>query len=107
MEEFGLGMDLNIFMNEIDINKNMKINFSEFMTAFYDFKKNVKKNELENFFKILDLNHDGRISKDELSEFFTLSEDDEILEEMMWIADKNKDGKISLDEFIAAIDATL
>lgn len=73
------------------MNNNGKINFSEFLTAFYDFKKSIRKHEIEKFFKILDINNDGRISKDELSEFFNLPEGDETLEEMIHIADKNKD----------------
>lgn len=99
-----IDIDLNLFMETVDLDKNNKINFSEFLTTFYDFEKNVKKTDLMNFFKLIDVDGSGFIEKDELKEFLSLQEHQKIFQEIYSIADQNQDGKISLEEFLLAID---
>lgn len=105
--EINLKMDLNAFLEEVDFDNNKKVNFSEFLTAFYDFKKNVKKKELRSFFNLIDTDKSGTINKKELSQFLSLSEEDDLLLELFKLADLNNDQTISFDEFVNAIDKNL
>jgi len=62
-----------------------------------------EKKELEETFGMFDLNHDGKISKDELSKVMKQlgrSTDDDSLKAMIRDADLNGNGVIELDEFI-------
>lgn len=104
LEKNNVDIDLSNFMKDIDYEENNKINFSEFLTAFYDFEKNIKKTELMKFFKTIDQNQSGFIEKAELLDFLSLQEHQQIFKEIFEIADQNQDGKISLDEFLRAID---
>ncbi|XP_059084241.1 neo-calmodulin-like [Tigriopus californicus] len=90
-------------MNEIDIDHNGKLDFSEFTMMMRDKLANEDMElEIKQAFRVFDRNGDGYISKIEFKhcmmhfgEQFT----DEEVEEMIAEADSNKDGKIDYTEF--------
>lgn len=97
-------IDVKKFLDGVDLNKNNKLNYSEFLTAFYSFEENVKKQEIQKIFHLIDADKSGYISKKELGQFFLMEEDEELLEEIFSIADKNKDNRISQEEFYRAVE---
>ena len=109
----GLGdnyeMDSDLF-DTIDINRDGKISFDEFMTAAIDKIKLLNDNNLKIAFNMLDKDNSKAIEKSEITSKFiacnlhtaTLMRDQgdymdwsEIMDEM----DKNNDGKIQYEEF--------
>merc|ERR1719461_2046319 len=87
-------------MNEIDKNKDGKIDFNE----FYDYMEDQSnpRHDLRQTFKLFDKDGDGYISKKELTDTLELlgkkmgkAQINAILQE----ADQDGDGKISFDEF--------
>ena len=61
--------------------------------------------ELRKAFDVMDANHDGFVTKDELKNLLKgLGEDvtDEVVDEMISIADANGDGKVEFEEFCNA-----
>ena len=61
--------------------------------------------ELRKAFDVMDENHDGQVTKEELKKLLQgLGEEvtDEIVDEMINIADENGDGKVNFDEFCKA-----
>jgi len=52
-----------------------------------------------NFFKAIDLNEDGKLTKEEVSEWFKKEQGRDMPDELMDKEDANSDGSISWDEF--------
>ncbi|XP_061172568.1 uncharacterized protein LOC133181934 isoform X2 [Saccostrea echinata] len=92
-------------ISEVDNDGNGTIEFEEFHTFI---KRSYKKpddikHDLKKAFRVLDINGDGFISKEELREVLTKMGEtltDQEVDEMMEKADKNKDGKIDYDEYV-------
>ncbi|XP_022332297.2 neo-calmodulin-like [Crassostrea virginica] len=92
-------------INEVDKNGNGTIEFDEFL-AFL--KRSYRKPDeikldLKKAFRILDINGDGFITREELQKVLTkmgetLTEKE--VDEMMEKADKNGDGKIDYEEYV-------
>lgn len=90
-------------MNEIDVDHNGKLDFSEFTIMMRDkLSGEDMEQEIKQAFRVFDRNGDGYISKSEFKhcmmhfgERFT----DEEVEEMISEADANNDGKIDYTEF--------
>lgn len=59
-------------------------------------------------FDVLDADHDGKISKDDLRVFYAgfsrNDDDDDVIGSMMSVADFNKDGFVEYDEFERVLD---
>lgn len=96
---------LNYILQYADMNKDNKIDFTEFALAMYKLIANESTNdeEIKACFQFFDLNHDGYISRKELEyvlkeKFHTDLTLDEI-KDMMQLADTNNDGYIDFDEF--------
>ncbi|CAH1454484.1 unnamed protein product [Lactuca virosa] len=53
---------------------------------------------LRSAFEVLDTDHDGKISREDLKTSYT-DADDEVISTMMTVADSNKDGYVEYDEF--------
>ncbi|CAK9138878.1 unnamed protein product [Ilex paraguariensis] len=69
----------------------------------------TKKSALRSAFEVLDVDHDGKISRDDLQTFYsgfsgTGESDEDILRSMMSLADSNKDGYVEYDEFLNVLD---
>jgi len=90
-------------MNEIDVDHNGKLDFSEFVIMMRDkLSGEDMEQEIRQAFRVFDRNGDGYISKQEFKhcmmhfgERFTNEE----VEEMIAEADSNNDGKIDYHEF--------
>jgi len=90
-------------MNEIDVDHNGKLDFSEFTIMMREkLQGEDMEEEIRQAFRVFDRNGDGFISKSEFKhcmmhfgEQFT----DEEVEEMIAEADSNNDGKIDYEEF--------
>lgn len=85
-------------LNEFDFNHSNSIDFSEFMTFYFHKKKKLLKKNLIKIFKMIDKDHSGDISKDELGLFFGINQDED-LKKIINEVDTDGDGKISLREF--------
>eukprot|EP00358_Blepharisma_japonicum_P004273 CAMPEP_0202954812 /NCGR_PEP_ID=MMETSP1395-20130829/51154_1 /ASSEMBLY_ACC=CAM_ASM_000871 /TAXON_ID=5961 /ORGANISM="Blepharisma japonicum, Strain Stock R1072" /LENGTH=102 /DNA_ID=CAMNT_0049670647 /DNA_START=1011 /DNA_END=1316 /DNA_ORIENTATION=- len=93
-------MDLHELMAKCDLDNNGYIEYTEFLTAAMDWRKNLNKEKLYGVFKIYDNDCNGKISLDDLKESLGGNERNhydfiKILKE----ADINGDGEIDFDEF--------
>ncbi|KAM3135846.1 hypothetical protein pb186bvf_012099 [Paramecium bursaria] len=90
---------INNIIDQIDINQSGKIDYTEFIMACLYHEKLITTDRIKQAFKILDLDGDQYISKEELQ---TVMEgvDDQIWMEFLDECDQDKDGKISEQEFI-------
>lgn len=88
-----------------------KVDYQEFIQAAVDHQALLNKKNLKAAFELLDENHDGRISVQELESVFgggqnaRFVESDQgraLLRDIMKEVDKNRDNFISVDEFNAA-----
>ncbi|KAL3505617.1 hypothetical protein ACH5RR_030999 [Cinchona calisaya] len=67
-----------------------------------------RKSNLQSAFDVLDVDHDGKISHDDLRAFYGgylggavagTSDDEDVIESMISVADANRDGFVEYDEF--------
>lgn len=91
-------------INEMDSNKNGKIEFQEFLEKMAERnERNDMSEDLRNAFRVFDANGDGRISVEELRHVMVNLGDpltDEEVDEMMREADKDNDGYVDYEEFV-------
>ena len=101
--------EINLLFEKVDVNKSGSIDFTEFLLASVDYKKDIHEKELRQIFNIIDKDKSGTLEKEEIAEFFNLNGPENALElqELMDEVDTNKDGKISLDEFFEMMNAFL
>ena len=108
-----LGMRLNNnevkdIIDQIDINENGKIEFSEFLSIMdHKMKRSAEEERVHKVFDRFDQSQKGFISNADVSAVMTdLGEKltNQEISEMMNEADINKDGKISYTEFVAMLE---
>ena len=58
-----VNIDIDRLMSEVDLNENKKVNFSEFLSAFYDCHTSFQTKELEKLFRLIDVDGDGEVTK--------------------------------------------
>ena len=95
-------VELEEIFSEIDSDNSGMIDYSEFLRAALNKTKLLSENNLHAAFKFFDLDGNGVITKDELSEVFTKGNanlNDKLCEAMIGEIDKNKDKSISFEEF--------
>ena len=95
--------DLYLIIESCDGDGNEHIDYSEFLTAAINWKKVLSKEKLESVFRTFDKDANGKISVDELKEFFGNagnSLDNQAWMEMIREADANGDGQIDMEELI-------
>ena len=84
--------------NDMDIDKNGLVNYTEFLSALMDYEKNIKKEHLLECFRKYDADNSGKI------DFKILRPQNEIeekeLKELYNRFDKDGDGEIDVGEFI-------
>ena len=96
--------ELQDMINEVDVDGNGTIEFSEFLAiAARKIKDSDMEEEIRKVFRILNKDDNGFISFDELRRVLTnlgekLSDEDVV--EMIEEADLDKDGRISYEEFM-------
>jgi calcium-dependent protein kinase len=88
--------------NEMDVDKNGLINFTEFISAMMDYEKYIKKEQLLECFKSYDADCSGKISFKEFCDMIKPQNERE--KKDLYILykkfDINNDGEIDLEEFI-------
>ena len=114
MEEIKKGIDLcnfgnklnpndiiNIF-NEMDVDKNGLINFTEFVSAMMDYDKFVKKEQLLECFRSYDTDGSGKISFEEFCDMIKPGNEQEKKDLFILYKkfDTNNDGEIDFEEFV-------
>ena len=114
MEEIRKGVENNKFkgkinaddvvnmFNEMDVDKNGLINYTEFVSALMDYEKAIKKEQLLECFKSYDTDGSGKISFDEFCDMIKPQNEEEKKElfELYKKFDDNGDGEIDFDEFV-------
>lgn len=90
-------------IDECDTNRDGVIDFQEFMTACIDRRVLENKKDLLVAFKILDANHDNKISIEDFDDLFNsyggAKMDNDLWQSLLAEADVNGDGVVSFNEF--------
>jgi calcium-dependent protein kinase len=93
--------EIESYFNEIDSDKNGKIDYTEFIAATLQKNIFLKKEKLFDAFCALDTDKNGKISKDELIKVLKLQpQHDKFVTELIKSVDKNGDGVIDYKEFV-------
>ena len=94
-------IEVDRIFETIDVNNSKAIDFTEFLLATVNHKKNVSQERMSTVFKMFDKDHSGTIDKNEIKEFFYMSgaENDEFVNNLIVEVDQNGDGEISYQEF--------
>ena len=88
--------------NEMDVDKNGLINYTEFVSALMDYEKCVKKEQLLECFKSYDTDRSGAISYEEFCDMIKPQneEDKQQIQNLLKKLDLNGDGEVDFDEFV-------
>ena len=94
------GENIAKLFEEMDVDKNGLINYTEFISALMDYNK-IKENQILECFNSYDADDSGKISFKEFCEMIKPLNDDEKkdLKELYSKFDTDGDGEISLKEF--------
>ena len=101
-EHFGKHLDedeLDNLFSSVDIDGSGFIDYSEFIMATMNEKKNVSEEKLKASFKTFDRDGNGTISPDEIKAVLGGSLGDDTVSDIINQVDDNKDGEIQFDEF--------
>jgi len=89
----------NLFRS-VDIDGSGFIDYSEFIMATMNQKKNISEEKLQAAFKTFDKDGNGTISANEIREVLGIQNlDDDTVNSIISQADENQDGEIQFDEF--------
>ena len=100
---FAINEDIIIkLFNDMDIDKNGLINYTEFVSALMDYEKNIKLEHLKECFQNYDEDQSGKICFKEFCNILRPQNEEEKkeLKKLYDIFDDNGDGEIDIDEFI-------
>jgi len=88
--------------NDMDIDKNGLVNYTEFVSALMDYEKNIKKEHLIECFRNYDADNSGKIDFGEFCRILRPQNENEEkeLKELYNNFDIDGDGEIDIDEFI-------
>ena len=93
--------DIDNLFKSIDVDKNFRIDYTEFLAATISEKTYLRKERLFEAFCMLDKDNNGKISKEELMEVLKLKKEYvKEIEKYIKAADKNGDGNIDYTEFL-------
>ena len=100
--------EVNDFMHQYDKDNNSVLTLEEFAELYIKIKEESKttQEEIEEQFKKLDVNGDGKIDAEELKKVLMHGDEkltDEEIQEIIAEFDTNGDGKISLQEFVNGV----
>lgn len=86
---------------DVDTDRSGFIDYSEFIVATMNHKKNMSEEKLTAAFKLFDTDGNGTISPSELKSVLSASGQvsDDMIENILKQADENNDGEIEFDEF--------
>ena len=95
--------DLNIenIFKSIDLEKNGKINYTEFIAALIDKNIYLKDEKLNEAFDSIDIESNGKIYVKDIKQFLNIQDNnyDNIIEEWIKENDYNEDGNIDFNDF--------
>lgn len=99
--------NIEFVFNEMDLDKNGLINYSEFIAATMDHKKLLLKDNIYEAFRMFDSTQSGKFNLKNLTDIIrpTTQDDLNYLKKMFDSFDLDKDGFISYDEFMKALDS--
>lgn len=84
------------FYKKIDIDGDGQVTFEEFVTAAVDSRTLMITDNIKHVFNIIDQNHDGFLSREELEESFSFGNADKqsqkMLDQLLKDLDKDNDG---------------
>jgi calcium-dependent protein kinase len=88
--------------NDMDIDKNGLVNYTEFLSALMDYEKNIKKEHLIECFRKYDADDSGKIDFNEFCKILRPQNEieEKELKELYNRFDKDGDGEIDVGEFI-------
>ena len=88
--------------NDMDIDKNGLVNYTEFLSALMDYEKNIKKEHLLECFRKYDADNSGKIDFNEFCKILRPQNEieEKELKELYNRFDKDGDGEIDVGEFI-------
>ena len=93
--------DINEIFKSIDVNKNFRIDYTEFIAATISDKILLKQKKLYDTFNYLDKDNDGKITKKEIMEVLKAEKTKEKeIEKYIKDVDKNGDNAIDYREFL-------
>jgi len=107
LSDLGLeSSQLDNLVDSIDVDHSGTVEYSEFIAGALDARKELVESTLFHAFNAFDINHDGKIAKDELAavlnmggDFATFLPDGKTLDDVLRDVDVSKDGFISYEEF--------
>jgi len=102
LENQNAEMYVQDIMKNADLNGDQMIDFQEFVTAAVDSSILMIKSNINAIFRILDVDDNGYIDRDELMQQFK-EENADLVDEIIKEADTDNDNRISAEEFRAAI----
>lgn len=92
--------NIDEILSKIDFNENGTVSYSEFLSSFVDWGKELSREKLQSAFNCFDKNGDGMISESELFEIFgSQGMPADHFKEFIKEADLNNDGFIDFNEF--------
>ena len=93
--------EIKSYFTSIDTDKNGMIDYTEFIAATLQKNIFLKEERLFDAFSLLDKDHNGKITKDELMSVLKLEpKNDKFVSELIEKADKNGDGAIDYKELL-------
>jgi len=99
-------LDIDAMISQIDVNNTQKVDFTEFLLATVNYRQELQEKELKQIFTSIDKDRSGFLTREEVSEFFSLTGPEKAAQLSMLMAevDKNQDGIISYDEFVTLMN---
>lgn len=97
--------EIEYIFNEIDLDKNGLINYSEFISSAIDYKKLIKLDHVLEAFHSFDTDKNGKISFKELSDVIKPRDDEDLeyIRALLGEYDLDGDGEIDLNEFMKCL----
>ena len=93
--------EINSYFSSIDTSKTGRIDYTEFIASCMQKKIILTEEKLYEAFSMLDTDHNGKITKEEIMNVLKLqTSDDKFVKDLMKKADKNSDGVIDYKEFL-------
>ncbi len=93
--------EINSYFSSIDTSKTGRIDYTEFIASCMQKKIILTEEKLYEAFSMLDTDHNGKITKEEIMKVLKLqTSDDKFVKDLMKKADTNSDGVIDYKEFL-------
>jgi calcium-dependent protein kinase len=98
--------DIDGLFNDIDLDKNGLINYNEFIASLINYKDILKKENVLEAFRNLDVDKTGKVDILEIKNVIktTGMDDDNYIEKLFQKLDVNNDGELDFDEFLNGLE---